>query len=248
MMRQAIQALPHEHFIYFGDTARVPYGDKSHDTIVRYSIENTSFLLSHKIKLLVVACNTASAYAIEHLRQKFSIPIIDVIEPAVEQAVQQTKEQKIAVLGTKATISSGIYQKRIAEKLPKAEVLSLACPLLVPLVEENFLTHPATRMILREYLLPVKEHRIDTLILGCTHYPLLSDLIDEELGGSVTILNSAQACTKEVVERLEREHLKTDLFLKGKREYYVSDDPEKFRGVGESFLGISIDRVELRSR
>ena len=247
VMRQVIKALPYENVIYFGDTARVPYGDKSPETIVRYSFENTSFLLSHQIKLLLVACNTASAYAIKELRQQFSLPIIDVIEPAVRKAIQITKNQRIAVLGTRATTHSGIYQKRILEKLPSAEVFSIACPLLVPLVEENFHSHPATRMIIQEYLSPLKKQGVDTVILGCTHYPLLFERIREEFGGDVTLLDSASACASEVVAQLEKIRLKTNLTTAGKHKYFVSDSPQKFRQVGENFLGVPIEKVERRT-
>ncbi|MFQ5728778.1 MAG: glutamate racemase [Waddliaceae bacterium] len=246
VMKQAIKVLPNENFIYFGDTARVPYGDKSPETIIRYSFENAAFLLSHNIKLLLVACNTASAYAIKDLQQQFSLPIVDVIEPAVQQAVQITDNRRIAILGTRATINSGIYQKRIQEKLPFAEVFSIACPLLVPLVEENFHSHPATRMIIQEYLTPLKKQGVDTVILGCTHYPLLLELIREKLR-DVTLLDSASACANAVVEQLEKEKLTTNLITEGKRKYYVSDSPERFRQVGENFLGIPIEKVERRT-
>lgn len=245
VLREIMRSLPQEHITYFGDTARVPYGNKSQETILRYSSENTSFLVSHQIKMLVIACNTSSAYAIENLRQQFSIPIIDVIDPTVQMAAQKTKTQRIAVLGTKGTVKSGVYERKIQELLPAAEVISIACPLFVPLVEENFLSHPATALIIREYLQPVIDANVDVLILGCTHYPLLIAEIQKAVGDKVHILDSASTTAKRVSEELNKYQIKSDLNQEGRRNYFVSDDPEKFQRLGESFLGIPIRRVVL---
>lgn len=239
VLKEIIQKFPEQDIIYFGDTARLPYGDKSPDTIVRFAIENATFLNSFGIQTLIVGCNSVSAYAINPLRKRFSFPIIDVVEPAVK-CVQS---KKIAVLGTKATIRSGIYQSKIQEKIPGAEVTSVACPLFVPLVEENFLSHPATKMIIQEYLRPVKEKGVDTVILGCTHYPLLASMIQEELGEGVNLLSSASACAGEVANHLPK--VKSSLSEKGIRKYYVSDDPIKFQKMGQQFLGVPIQEVKL---
>lgn len=244
VLKKVLEELPYEDTIYLGDTARVPYGDKSPQAIVRFSLQNASFLVSHAVKLLVVACNTASAYAVEDLRERFSVPVIDVIEPAIKCAVEMTETKKIAVLGTRATINSGIYCDKIKKQLPDAEVISLACPLFVPLVEEEFLSHPATALIVHEYLEPIMRRGIDTVILGCTHYPMLLPLIEHELGGEVNIIDSASVCAKSIVEELEKKKLKRNLLQKGKRKYYASDDIEKFRRLGKNFLGIPIECVE----
>lgn len=242
-MQQLVRVLPHENITYFGDTARLPYGGKSPETIVRYSIENTIFLIQKNVKMLIVACNTASAHALENLQQIFNIPVIGVIDPGAEVAVQATKHGRIGVLGTKGTILSQSYQKAILHKAPKALVFPVACPLFVPLVEEDCLSHPAARLIVQEYLKPLREHRIDTLLLGCTHYPLLEELIRSEIGDGVTIVNSATSCAEKVSGML----LQDGLARLGERhpnyQYFVSDDPMKFRMLGSSFLGRPIDDV-----
>lgn len=244
VLKRVLEKLPYEDIIYLGDTARLPYGDKSPQAITRFSLQNASFLTSHSIKLLVVACNTASAYAVEDLRERFSIPIIDVIEPAVKCAVEITQSKKIAVLGTRATINSKVYQNKIKHAIPNAEVVSLACPLFVPLVEEEFLSHPATAMIVHEYLKPILSREIDTVILGCTHYPILTPLIRHELGESVHIIDSASVCADKIFEELKKKNLYGSSLEKGTKMYYASDDIEKFRRLGKKFLGTPLEFVE----
>lgn len=248
VLRKLVELLPHEDFLYFGDTARVPYGNKSPETIVRYSKENTDFLLSRGVKMIVVACNTASAHAVIDLQDTYGVPVVDVIEPAVALAAAVTRSKRIAVLGTQATIISGIYPQKIKKSLPTAEVISVACPLFVPLVEEGFISHPATRLIASEYLKPVKSAGVDTVILGCTHYPMMQQRIEEELGGGVAVLDSASACAAKVLETLERLRIKRSPLQKGKRKYYVSDDTIKFQCLGEKFLGYPLEEVELQVR
>lgn len=243
-MRQIIESLPEEDLVYFGDTARVPYGSKSRETIARYSMENTEFLLMQRIKLLVVACNTASAYAVEKLRQTYALPVVDVIAPSVKKALEVTHKGKIGVLGTRATIQSGEYPRQIKSLAPDVEVFSCACPLFVPLVEENYLDKPATRLIIEDSLATLKHSGIDTLILGCTHYPLLADLIKLEMGPAVTILDSARAAAEEVLWQLERNGLRNNEHRSGKRSYFVSDDPGKFLMLGESFMPCPMGSVE----
>jgi glutamate racemase len=247
VMHQVIRSLPHENLIYFGDTARVPYGGKSRETILRYAIESSIFLMQQQIKMLIIPCNTVSAYALDSLRQIFNIPVIGVIEPGAEKAVKTTREGRIAVLGTKATIQSGAYQKEIEKRMPGAYVLPIACPLFVPLVEEIFLSHPATKLIIKEYLQPLKKEKIDTLLLGCTHYPLLREAIQEEVGPDVTLVDSASTCAETVAAALQESRMANPGRGKPAYKFYVSDDPKKFKALGETFLGTPIDHVEAIS-
>lgn len=245
VMKQILSVLPQENVVYFGDTARLPYGGKSPDTIIRYSLENAAFLIDQDIKILVVACNTASSYAIKPLQGRLSIPVIGVIEPGAEKAVSVTRNGRIAVLGTKATTASGMYQKHIMARLPNATVKSVACPLFVPLAEEKFLEHPAAKLIVKEYLAPLKSDNIDTILLGCTHYPLLEQLIREEVGEGVAIVDSASTCAEKVRELLELENLAADFHQIPIHRYFVSDDAERFRCMGSDFLGHPIEHVAL---
>lgn len=237
------QRLPGENLIYFGDTARVPYGNKSRDTILRYSIENTIFLLNKNIKLLVVACNTASAYSIARLQQIFSIPILGVIEAGAECAVRTSKNQCIAILGTQGTIASGAYQQEIRRRHPDASLTTIPCPLFVPLVEERFVSHPAARLIVQEYLKPIRNTQVDTILLGCTHYPLLRDLIREEAGDGMQIVDSASTCAEMVDQKLAEMRLHNTSQGVGQCSYYVSDDPHKFRHLACDFLNETIEFV-----
>jgi len=241
VMQQMMRTLPFEDIIYFGDTARLPYGAKSRETVIRYSLENSDFLTKKNIKLLVVACNTASAHALEVLQEQLSIPVMGVIGPGAKSALQTTKNGRIGVLGTKGTINSQSYQKAISKLDSKAKVFSTACPLFVPLVEEGYANHPATRLIVNEYLSPLRSQGIDTLLLGCTHYPLLKEAIRFELGDEVKIVDSAAACAEEVKQVLLRPRQNRT----SRYGFYVSDDPDKFRTLGEVFLGGPIESVEL---
>lgn len=245
VMKQIMQKLPHERLIYFGDTARLPYGEKSPQTIERYSVENASFLMKHAIKLLVIACNTASAYSIDKLKHTFEIPIIDVIQPGADHAVSATCNHKIGILATRATTRSGIYQREIQQRLPSSEVHTVACPLLVPLIEEHFFDHPATQLIIKDYLAPLKQTGIDTLLLGCTHYPLLQLLIQGEMGPQVTIIDSATTCAEQVAETLHLLGLQNTQQEYPQHYFFASDDPEKFRRHGIKFLGCPIDSVNM---
>ncbi|NGX58357.1 MAG: Glutamate racemase 1, partial [Chlamydiae bacterium] len=242
VMKELIKALPNEDIIYFGDTARVPYGNKSAETVIRYSMEISQFLIEHEIKLLVVACNTASAYALNHIQNEVDIPVVGVIDPGAFRAVMITENQNLAVLGTTATINSGAYQSAILSYCPGAEVWTIPCPLFVPLVEENFLYHEATKLIIREYLSPLQDKQIDTVLLGCTHYPMMKTLIQEELGAHVNIVDSASSCAQKVSDLLNDENLLNE---KRSSEYrfYVSDDPVKFQQAGSQFLGLPIGLV-----
>lgn len=243
VMKEITRVLPNESITYFGDTARVPYGNKSPQTVLRYSIECANFLIQKDIKLLVIACNTAcSSEAKKVLSEILSIPVVGVIEPGAKKAVETTLTGKIAVLGTKVTINSGAYQREIQRRLPKAEVLGIPCPLFVPLVEEQFSDHPAARLIVCDYLSPIKASKVDTVLLGCTHYPLLRSLIEEELGENIKIVDSALSCAEEVQQVLEQNQLMS-LNVSSQYDYYVSDDPDRFRSLGECLLDIPLEKV-----
>ncbi|MGE5196375.1 MAG: glutamate racemase [Anaerolineae bacterium] len=244
VMRAIKNALPSENIIYFGDTARLPYGNKSAETILRYSIENASFLIEQNIKTLVIACNTAcSAFAVERLQHMFDIPIIGVIRPAIEQVLQASKSGKIAILGTRATISSGIYQQNIQQRLPRAELSAIACPLFVPLVEEGYIEHPLTEMVVQEYLRQLKRKEIDSVLLACTHYPLLQPIIRKELGSNVELVDPAISCAEAIKKHLIENSLGNPQKELPHYQFYVSDDPEKFRLLGNIFLNYPIEHV-----
>ncbi len=183
--------LPNAPLLYFGDTARTPYGNKSPETIINYSIQNAEFLLEKGAELIIIACNSASSVATQTLREKFQIPILEVISPAVEKCLVSSRNKKIGIIGTRATIGSNIYRDTISSRKPSFSVYSMACPLLVPLVEENWVSKRETKMILRRYLHPLKKYQIDTLILGCTHYPILNHLIQARIGKRVKIIDSS---------------------------------------------------------
>lgn len=242
VMREVAKRLPAEDLLYYADTARIPYGGKSKETIIRFSIENSIFLLEHAIKLLVIACNTATAHALDKLQQLFKIPVIGVIEPGAEKACQVTRNGRIAVLGTKGTIDSGAYRQAIETIRSDVEIFSVACPLFVPLVEEQFIHHPATKLIVKEYVAPLKKAKIDTLLLGCTHYPLLQHLIEEEFEGQVQIVDSASTCAEKVLNTLKQLYLCNDQ-AQGEERFFTTDDPAKFKTLGEEILGRPIDQV-----
>jgi len=242
VMREVMRLLPHEQILYLGDTARLPYGGKSRETIIRYSIENAIFLLEHQIKMLVIPCNTASSAALDKLRSIFNIPVIGVIEPGAHKAAQVTRNGKIAVLGTKGTIASGAYQKEIQRLLPEAMVVPIPCPLFVPLVEEKFIHHPAARLIVEEYLKPLAKQEVDTILLGCTHYPLLQKLIEEVVGPGIHIVDSATTCAEKVAEVLKEQNLQNHPHCPV-HQFFVSDDPHKFQVHGEEILGSPIAHI-----
>jgi glutamate racemase len=242
---KAIQALlPHENILYFGDTARLPYGTKSRETIVRYSLENAGFLIQQGIKVLVVACHTACSFALEELQQKFDIPVIGVTTPMIEQIPHISKRGKIAILGTRGTIGSGAYQNAIQKILPDAEISGIACQLLVPLVEEGYIDHPITAMALFEYLHSLKNKDIDTIILACTHFPLLLKQIQQTVGNHVQVIDPAQFCAASLNQVLQEKNLLNPL-REPTTQFFVSDDPEKFRLLGKTFLGHSLSEVAL---
>jgi glutamate racemase len=243
VLRAIRQLLPHENSIYFGDTARLPYGNKSAETILRYSLENTSFLLERGIKVLVIACHTACAIALEQIRATISIPVIGIIDTGVAELSRLTPGNKLAILGTKATIASGVYQHKIQQLLPQATLTAIACPFFVPLVEEGYLKHPLATLAAQEYLHPLKDKQIHAILLGCTHYPLLQPIIQKELGEQVLVINPAEACAKQVQKILMENHLENPQKHPPHHQFFVSDDPEKFRLLGTTFLNYPIDNV-----
>lgn len=237
-------AFPEEDLVYFGDTARVPYGPKSRNTIIEYSVQNARFLLQKGIKVLIVACNTSSAVALPEIQSLTSIPIIGVIAPGAEMAARLTLNKRIGVIGTEGTVRSGAYSTAIQEIIPEAEVFSQACPLLVPLVEEGWLDHSATRSIVHEYLQGYKEKDIDTLVLGCTHYPLLKDLIIQELGSQINLVDSADAIAQYLRSLLPPEYNGQA----GLDKFFVSDNEDKFTQIAGRILGTQpsqLQRVRL---
>ncbi len=245
VMKAIRSLLPLENIIYFGDTARLPYGTKSRETIQRYSIENASFLIQQGIKVLVVACHTACSFALEELQQKFDIPIIGVTTPMIEQVTKISPRGKIAILGTRGTIASGAYQNAIQKLLPKAEISPIACQLLVHLVEEGYIDHPITAMAIFEYLLSLKNKDIDTIILGCTHFPLLLKQIQQSVGPSVQVIDPAQFCASSLKTLLQEKELLNPGLTALSTQFFVSDDPEKFRLLGKTFLGHTLPEVSL---
>jgi len=235
--------LASENIIYFGDTARVPYGSKSNSTVIEYSIQDAKFLFSKSVKLIVVACNTASSVALEKLRSEFDIPVIGMIEPGAKAAVNITKNKRIGVIGTDSTISNKAYSNTLLKLDDSIDIFEKACPLFVPLAEEGWISHKATKLIAEEYLSELKQKDIDTLILGCTHYPILRDIIQEVVGESVTLIDSGSAASVEVEAYLSGRGIKNTSNNLGSHEYYVSDVPKKFKQIAERFLGREVKHV-----
>ncbi|PID56827.1 MAG: glutamate racemase [Ignavibacteriae bacterium] len=236
--------LPSENIIYFGDTARVPYGSKSNETVIEYSKQNVKFLLSKNVKLIVVACNTASSIALKTLKQEFNVPIIGMINPGAKAAIDVTKNQRIGVIGTTATINNRAYSNAIKKTNNSITVFEQACPLFVPLAEEGWLNHKATKLIAEEYLSELKKEKVDTLILGCTHYPILKNIIQKVVGNKVTLIDSGAAASTDVIDQLKGIGLKNVSNDIGTQEFFVSDVPNKFKEIAERFLGKRIETVE----
>ncbi len=239
------EALPSESLVYLGDTARVPYGTKSAETVVRYALEAACFMRDHGIKLLVVACNSASSVAMERLTEANSFPVLGVILPGARRAVEVSGSGRIGVIGTRGTIASGAYQRAIESLRPDAEVLCRSCPLFVPLAEEGWTDNAIARQVAESYLAPFKQAEIDTLVLGCTHYPLLRAVIGGVMGPAVQLVDSAEAVTAEVRRRLDGDAA-SDSVADGPvvHHFFVTDVPEPFQAVAERFLGRPILQLE----
>ncbi len=239
IVRELVKRLPNCRILYFGDTARTPYGTKSPETIVTYAIQDTEFLLSRGAKIIVIACHSASSVATKVLKERFSeIPIFEVVTPSVKKALEVTKKKVIGVIGTRATISSRIYERIVHECDPEVKVYGQACPLLVPLVEEGWLKKPETRRIVKKYLIPLKMRGVDTLVLGCTHYPVLKSIIAAKAGRRVALVDPAEELAKEIKNYLDSHpELAKQLISNGKHLLYVSDLTETFENVARLFMG-----------
>lgn len=244
VVRELMRQLPNERIIYFGDTARVPYGPKSPDTVRRYSREIATWLQHQGVKAIVVACNTATAHALDTLTSEFGFPIVGVVEPGARAAIRASGGGTIGVIGTVGTIGSGAYDRAIHRQAPNARIMARACPLFVPLIEEGWLDTEATRLIATEYLTPLKDDSVDTLVLGCTHYPLLKPLIADVVGDRVRLIDSAHETAAETARVLDCAGLRTPGSLTGQHRFVASDAPEQFLRLGQRFLGTAIDRVE----
>lgn len=241
--REIMRQMPEERMIYFGDTARVPYGNKSKETVTRFSRQIVRFLQSQEVKAIVVACNTASAYALEELEAESDLPMIGVVSPGAVVAAQATSNGKIGVIGTQGTIGSGIYARYIKEIKPEAEVIGKACPLFVPLVEEGLWQDPVTDEIAKRYLTELIDIGIDTLILGCTHYPLIRSTVGRIMGEGVTLVNPAYETARELKQMLTEKDLRNEETIKlgdDRYHFFVSDEAEKFRGFANSIIKYGI--------
>ncbi len=238
------QAMPEKSLIYYGDLARTPYGSKSPETIRKYALANASFLVDRGATLIVVACNSAASVAVDDLRLKFPQTLFEVISPATARAAQISKSGRIGVVGTRATVRSDIYRQKIEEERPGCQVLSVACPLLVPLVEEGWLHKRETKMIIRRYLSPLKMANIDTLVLGCTHYPLLKDLIQSRIGRRVRIIDSSVEVARRLQSYLvDNPELADSLQSSEPNRFFVSDVTDPARTTAARIFGRQIDLI-----
>jgi glutamate racemase len=237
--------LPTESTIYFGDTARVPYGPKSPETVRRYSLEILQWLLAQNVKAVVIACNTSTAHALDALRAASPVPVIGVIEPGARAAVRAAAGRGIGVIGTAGTVASGAYGRAIHALAPDTQVIQRACPLFVPLVEEGWFDHRATELIAEEYLAPVRQAGVGALVLGCTHYPLLAPLLQRVMGPDVTLIDSAAETASAVATALAGAGLSADPAAAPVHRFAVSDDAPRFLAVGGRFLGDRLTAAEV---
>ena len=243
VVRSLLERLPHENIVYFGDTARVPYGPKSVQVVREYAAQDVGFLLSKKVKMIVVACNTVSAVALDVVQRKAAVPVVDVIYPGARTAIAATRNKRVGVVGTTGTISSKTYVHAIRQLDSAVHVVGKACPLFVPIAEEGWSDHQVAELVAREYLFPLKSEQIDTLILGCTHYPILKEVIRKVIDGNVALVDSGEAAAAEVVRILEKRELKNPSTYQPKLDFFVSDIPDKFTEFGERFLGKKLGKV-----
>jgi len=236
------ELLPKEQVVFLGDTARLPYGSKSPDAIRNFTEGNALFLLSKNVKIIVIACNSAASHAAAFLQERIDIPVVEVINPGVEAAISVCRK-RMGIIGTSATISSGAYERGVRALRADLEIFSKDCPLFVPLVEEGWIDHPATRLVVQEYLNPLREQGIDTLILGCTHYPVLRARIAEVMGPDVTLVDSATPTAQRIVALLDTLGWRSDGSQQKTDSFYVTDFPDRFRRVAEIFLDKPIENV-----
>ncbi|PIW39759.1 MAG: glutamate racemase [Hydrogenophilales bacterium CG15_BIG_FIL_POST_REV_8_21_14_020_62_31] len=245
VVRALMERMPFEHIHYFGDTARVPYGVKSVETIGHYTTQIAEFLLEKQVKLLIIACNTMAAVSSQVVRDLSPAPVLDVIEAGALNALAATRSRRIGVIGTPTTVNSNAYGRAIHQVEPNARVVSQACALFVPLVEEGWLDHPVTRLTAQEYLKPVLAEKIDTLVLGCTHYPLLKPLLSEVAGPDVVLVDSAEAMAERTAALLTDLNLHTASRTPAEYHFWVTDVPLRFQAIGERFLGRSLSNVHV---
>ncbi len=245
VVAEIMRQLPDEQIVYFGDTARLPYGPKSNETVTQFAIQDAEFLLEHGVKSIVVACNTASSVAMDALVSRYEIPVIGVIEPGALAAVSSTLSGKIGVIGTEGTISSGAYRKAISKLDRDIEVLETSCPLFVPLAEEGWTDREVTLVIAHEYLTSLRDAAVDVVVLACTHYPILKKTIAKVFGPSVRLIDSAEETAKEVTDRLAGLGLARQGGPRPEHKFFVSDVPHRFREQAERFLGAPLPEVNV---
>ncbi len=245
VVRELMRQLPNENIIYFGDTARVPYGSKSKQTVLKYSKQIVRFLRTKNVKAIVIACNTASALALDEIEAEIDIPIIGVVEPGAKMAAENTKTKSIGIIATEATIKSGIYNKYLRELNPEITVVEKACPLFVPLVEEGLIEDRVTDDIVGRYLQELKEYHVDSLILGCTHYPLIRNPIKRFMGEQVELVNPAYETAKSLKELLIDQDLLNDAKGVVKHQYYVSDGVDKFISFADKVLPCHVENTQI---
>lgn len=241
VVKELMAQLPNENIVYFGDTARLPYGTRSRETIIKYSMQCIRFLLTQNIKAVVIACNTASSMALDAVKEVFDIPIIGVVEPGAADAVKATRNGKVGIIGTEATVQSGSYPRAIASINADIQTCSVACSLFVPIVEEGWSDTPIAYLTAERYLEPLKEWGADTLILGCTHYPLLMNTISKVMGPDVTLVNPAVGTAHEVKRILQRRDMLNNSYKEPQYCYYLSDFSQRFKQIGSRFLNREIE-------
>lgn len=245
VVRELLRLLPDEELVYFGDVARLPYGNKSPETVTRFSREIAAFLLGKGVKAIVVACNTASALALPALEGELPVPVVGVIDSGARAAVERTKSGRVGVIATSSTVKSGAYARAVRALDPKVEVVERACPLFVPLVEEGWIDHAVTRQVAHEYLAPLEDHRLDTVVLGCTHYPLLEGVLHAELGPDVTLIDSGRETAVAVRALLEARGLRAPAGRVPQHSLHLSDQPAAFLATAERFLGRALPPIEV---
>lgn len=244
VLKEIRRIMPNENTIYLGDTARVPYGTKSPSTVIKYSTENTLFLTSHHIKMLIVACNTSSSYSIEHLRETFKLPVLGVIEPGAKRACEATRTKVVGIIGTEGTVNSGAYERALGNIDSGIRCVKKACPLFVPLAEEGWWDHPVTEEITEIYLKGMMSKGVDTIILGCTHYPLLKGIIRKVVGEQIRLIDSARAVSEDALGLLTENDILNIRPDSTTHEIYVTDTPRRFVQVGGRFFGKRLKGVK----
>lgn len=240
VVKEIVRQLPHEDIVYLGDTGRLPYGTRSKNTIIKFSLEDANFLIKKKVKCIVIACNTASSFASSALRKNIKIPIFDVISPTAKAAPTYSKNKKIGVIGTRGTVTSGSYERELKKVSHKFKVVSRACPLFVPFIEEGEMGSQAIKMIAKRYLEPLKTAGIDTLIMGCTHYPIIKGILGREMGKPVKLVNPGEFVAVELLEYLTEKNLLNNKKLLGAQTFFVTDMTPNFVKIGQMFLGEKI--------